>query len=255
MSVRLERESRQRCVLFGLLFAAALSALACGDATADSPGSAGAAGAAPEVALLSSALRCSNRSQRNPCGGCRPSRHQPGELCSAGSGACATIGTYQCTGSGDAAEPTCNAEPQAPSNACGGCFPSPHQPGELCSAGSGACVTIGTYRCTGSGESAEPTCDAEPLSPSNACGGCLPSRHQPGELCSVGSNSCVSLGVYRCTGHDDSAEPTCDAEPLSPYNACGGCAPLEGAPGSACTHPNGRAGIYVCEGDAEVVCR
>ena len=65
---------------------------------------------------------------RNECGGCSPippgQSARNNDLCSMGQGAtCATIGTYVCSGVGDARTTVCSAKAPMVVNVCGGCVP------------------------------------------------------------------------------------------------------------------------------------
>lgn len=110
----------------------------------------------------------SDEGRKNECGGCQTLSHAPDSACSAGVGACAARGTYQCQGTD---EVVCNASSAKPSaeicgngvdedctgiaddgyNACQGPCTTrlPHAPGDPCSVGSGACEKQGSYACSG----------------------------------------------------------------------------------------------------------
>jgi hypothetical protein len=193
MVSRLESTTRSRLVLWSML-AAALSNAACSEAGADTAAGTGAAGSAPDVALLSSALSCSNDlaclfSETPRC----------------------NTGTLECVecmvasdcrgwfGVGMTCERNRCVEGCASRNACGGCatIPAARSPGSLCSAGMNTCAAIGTYQCTGS-DSTE--CNTRSQTPYNGCGGCVNLRARPGTPC-IADNG--QQGVYACEGESD----------------------------------------------------
>jgi len=179
-------------------------------------------------------------------------------------------------------------------NACGG--PCTTQlagkPGESCSNGlRGACARSGKYECradkalhcsaeaaTGMAElcnAIDDDCDGEiDEGVKNACDGCIALPAAPESACSVGQGECRATGVYKCDGPNavacsavarassaeacDTKDNDCDGEvDEGVKNACGGCAALAQAPGSACSSGSGAcagSGTYQCSGSDAVTC-
>jgi hypothetical protein len=135
------------------------------------------------------ATRCSvTAKRRNSCGGCSTLAHDMNASCS---GECGQTAHYKCDGT-DAT--VCKNDGTITRNTCGGCsaISSSETPGTYCSKGMNSCAAIGTFACTGSGDSAKTACNAQPNVPSNGCGGCVPPNK--GESCVVNGFD----GVYEC---------------------------------------------------------
>lgn len=170
----------------------------------------------------------------NECGGCARLPDQRGSSCTVGNGTCAARGTYECDGTNNL---ICNATPpmrqevcdgadndcdnmvdEAVTNACGGCTPLAHAPGESCSAGSGACVGTGYFECQGADTT---VCSAKPVKPPevcdgkdndcdgnfdegvvNACGGCKVLDQVIGATCQYRTDICSANGTWQCGGSD-----------------------------------------------------
>ncbi len=108
----------------------------------------------------------------------------------------------------------------APTNACGGCATLLEAPGDPC----GAC---GVLACAGADQV---VCD-EP----ETCSGCDDV---------VLGDPCGACGTWTCAGGVASCREV-------PRNACGGCAPLAGSPGVACS---ACGGAWACDGADRVTC-
>jgi hypothetical protein len=115
-------------------------------------GDCGATGSYQCVTGRTDATECvmTGTGTRNSCNGCGsdPAGIKLGDLCSASKGDCAAIGTYACSGAGDAAALKCNVQIPEPFNGCGGCM-TPIA-GEMCTtpdgfAGVETCVPGANY--------------------------------------------------------------------------------------------------------------
>ena len=121
-------------------------------------------------------------------------------------------------------------------NACGGCDPLEHEPGDQCE-GEECC----TWVCDDHGGVIK---DAHAV---NACGGCGILDHDPATECENG------YGMWECDTADstkNSLKCVCDE-----HNVCGGCN-QDKAPGDSCTMckntltPTGVQGHLVCKSEA-----
>lgn len=140
----------------------------------------------------------------NGCGGCNQLAHEPNSPCT---GECNSRGAYRCVaGRNDQTE--CVVTSSAMRNSCGGCGRDPAgiSAGDRCAAGMNSCAVIGTYQCTGSGDSAALACSAMAQAPSNGCGGCIgPSK---GTSCiATDANGNSVDGIYVCDGELTYCEP------------------------------------------------
>lgn len=189
------------------------------------------------------AVTCANDTP-NVCGGCEPLAGLPGRICNEGAPGCSVWecdteeGVVECVTSPPNACSGCGPLEGAPNtvcddcssfwtcdagsvfcdnagiNACGGCEVLPGQPGDPC--GEGGCAL---WACNDFGGV---TCNTS--TPLNACGACQDIGNRlPGERCGPCEDD-----VYVCT--DEGLTECIQIE----RNACGGCAPLDNAPGSPC---------------------
>lgn len=119
------------------------------------------------------ATKCSVTAKpMNRCGGCGTLLHDRGDRCS---GECGATGSYQCVaGRTDTTE--CVVTGNGTRNSCNGCDSDPAgvKLGDFCSAGRNSCAAIGTFACTGAGDSAALKCNAQVPQAFNGCGGCVP---------------------------------------------------------------------------------
>ena len=151
------------------------------------------------------ATRCSVTARpMNGCGGCDVLANERNRPCT---GECNARGTYTCV-PGRTDQTECTISTPSPRNSCGGCArdPSGVASGDYCAAGMNSCATIGTYQCTGAGDSAVLACSARPQSPTNGCGGCVgPAK---GTSCIATDSSGNSVdGIYVCDGELTFCEP------------------------------------------------
>jgi hypothetical protein len=156
----------------------------------------------------------------NVCGGCEPLGVELGTVC----GACED-GLLVCDG-----EDAVQCQDATPLNGCGGCRQLSDEPGSAC----GLC---GLFQCTQEDNNVVECADPG----HNVCGGCgvVQEREMLGERCG-------ECGVLVC--NDDLNGILCEN---APFNACGGCAPLEGTPGEECGECSGE---YICGGADSVIC-
>ena len=176
------------------------------------------------------ALACGAPSPPNGCGGCGLLEGEPGTSC----GLC-DDGQWSCGGG----KVSCIGESQ--SNSCGGCEPLSATPGELCLLGTGedglticvgrastACVSLGRNLCGGSSALALPV-------------GIRGAEPRPGARYDDGCRA----GVLYCEGD------ALAALDVRVPNACGGCVPLLGEPGTSC---NACGADWSCAEDGSVAC-
>ncbi|TVR02521.1 MAG: hypothetical protein EA398_07245 [Deltaproteobacteria bacterium] len=156
---------------------------------------------------------------------------------------CGTCGNV-CTGGQSCSEGSCSCSSGqilcggqcVDPNPCGGCGPLTGPVGQAC----GTCSS-GTLQCSGSGTSANTTCQGEISLVNNNenCGAC-------GNACTGGTvcsgTSCICpTGQRLCNG-------TCQTP-----NACGGCSTLATPPASNACGPCGLDSI-VCNGQEDTIC-
>jgi hypothetical protein len=157
------------------------------------------------------------------------------EICQAGEGACQRVGIVVCTPDGLAA--ACSAVAAAPQpevcngldDDCNGAIDEPFlDVARPCSAGEGACLRFGVYRCAADG--AATVCDAAAGEPADeACnsvdddcdGETDEDFDQLDTPCNSGLGACARAGIYVCG--DDGLDVVCNAEAGAPEaESCNG---------------------------------
>lgn len=171
-------------------------------------------------------VRCEG-GQPNACGGCEVLRPAPGSACGADD-------VVVCI----APEDTVCLPRASARNACGGTSDLLGIPGNACGAcnsGRWACDGPNRVLCAGDrGQTAFNVCD----------GSCSPLE---GGIKDAACGEC-SNGRLAC---GEGPALVCEERDLEPWNACGGCAPLAGDPGTSC----GRCAVWRCRDDnASVTC-
>ena len=157
-----------------------------------------------------------------------------GDACTATDGACVGEGEMVCTADGLATE--CDAVVPVPSvelcgtgvdEDCDGEIDEGFALGMACTAGVGACETLGAIDCSADGLGTE--CNAVPKLPvdercgdgvDDDCDGLVDEGFPVGDPCTVGMGICVVNGSLRCLSNGTGVE--CDARPRNPgYELCG----------------------------------
>lgn len=205
---------------------------------------------------------CVGDTERNACGGCEPLHAEIGDAC----GPCGE-GEWDCDGDGGL---YCFNTQET--NACGGCEKLHESVGTSCGdeqQGTLGCLGPDEVRCVLPGENAcggdEPL-DGQPGTGCGACDGGIVACESDNETTCVdeqrGVNDCGGCGrlpgmVGRRCGPCE-GELACDGENDlrcvdSFGNACGGCDPLQTAPGETCEVEQGE-GNWACESMESVYC-
>ena len=172
------------------------------------------------------ALRCSQATVPNECGGCEPLEGRVGEgcgNCNSGTWQCNDDRSMECVGAAD------------DYNVCGGCTELPGTPLFVCDNPEGG---QGAWRCTGPEDmSCLP-------SQQNPCGGTPDNlEHEPGTACGP-----CNKGTWTCAGPNT---VVCNNEDFD-VNDCGGCETIYGLPGDECGSCDG--GVFTCTSPNETVC-